>query len=194
MVIKKNIEKKEAKEIKKPVARKPRVVSEKKVKVAEPKKVPVPAPVPINAESSATVEKKLNFSSGSSVCLFTIGRRKEATARIRFLETGHGKIIVNGRDLKQYFGTTILREMVAAPLKLTNEEGNHDVEAKVAGGGIHGQAEAVRHGIARALVKWNPDFRPALKQAGFLKRDPRSKERKKFGHKKARRSPQWSKR
>lgn len=192
MVTKKIIEKKEVKEVKKTVARKPRTATKRKTKVAEPDMVS--APEPVKAENFIQVEEKIRPAGGSSGYLFTIGRRKEANARIRFMENGHGKVAVNGRDLKQYFGTAILREMVSAPLKLTNEEGNHDVEAKVVGGGIQGQAEAIRHGIARALVKWNPDFRPALKQAGFLKRDPRSKERKKFGHKKARRSPQWSKR
>lgn len=192
MVTKKTTEKKEVKEVKKPAVRKPRVVAEKKVKAAAPKIVPVAESVAAKVETP--MEKKPRPVASSSGCLFTIGRRKEAKARVRFMETGQGKFVVNGHDLKQYFGTAILREMVVAPLKLTNEEGSHDVEAKVVGGGVQGQAEAVRHGLTRALVKWNADFRPALKQAGFLKRDPRSKERKKFGHKKARRSPQWSKR
>lgn len=195
MVIKKTIEKKEVKEAKKLTVRKPRirVVEEKKIKAVAVETTSMAAPV-ADIQPITQVEKKKHSVIGSSECIFTIGRRKEAKARVRFMEIGHGKFIVNGRDLKQYFGTAILREMVVSPLKLTNEESNHDVEAKVVGGGIQGQAEAIRHGVTRALVKWNADFRPALKQAGFLKRDPRSKERKKFGHKKARRSPQWSKR
>ncbi|HRY36328.1 MAG TPA: 30S ribosomal protein S9 [Candidatus Magasanikbacteria bacterium] len=121
-----------------------------------------------------------------------VGRRKMATARVR-LDKGEGKIIVNGKELKQYF-TLSEQEIVLVPLKILGKEKDLNISAKVNGGGKNGQAKAVQHGIARALVKWNIDFKKSLKVAGLLTRDPRIKERKKPGLKKARRAPQWSKR
>ena len=122
-----------------------------------------------------------------------IGRRKEAVTRV-FLSKGQGNIEVNGKDYKQYFSLQYLQNQVELPLKTLQSLDKFDVKINAAGGGIKGQAEAAKLGIARALVELNPEFRPALKAVGVLKRDPRSVERKKFGHKKARRSFQFSKR
>ena len=123
-----------------------------------------------------------------------IGRRKEATARVRMMETGTGSITVNARPFEKYFPLAIMRDEITAPLKLVGQFDNHDFSIKVEGGGTQGQAGAVRHGFARVLLQWNAEFRPPLKKAGFLRRDPRAKERKKFGLKGARRAPQWAKR
>lgn len=122
-----------------------------------------------------------------------LGRRKSASARVR-IDRGTGKIIVNGKPLNEYFRHFIDQESIIAALKAVGKEKDLDISAKVQGGGIKGQAVAVRHGIARALVIWNEDLKKALKTIGFLTRDPRVKERKKPGLKKARRAPQWSKR
>ncbi|MCL4514795.1 MAG: 30S ribosomal protein S9 [Firmicutes bacterium] len=121
------------------------------------------------------------------------GRRKCAVARVRLLP-GKGKIEVNGKDLDNYFGRQVLRTIVRQPLKMTENEGKYDVIVNVDGGGTTGQAGAIRHGIARALLEVNGEFRAALKKAGFLTRDPRMKERRKYGLKKARKAPQFSKR
>ena len=121
------------------------------------------------------------------------GRRKNAIARVRLTE-GNGKITVNGKDLDEYFGIETLKVIVKQPLTVTNTVAKYDVIATVTGGGYTGQAGAVRHGIARALNEANIEFRPLLKSNGFLTRDPRMKERKKYGLKKARKAPQFSKR
>ena len=121
------------------------------------------------------------------------GRRKNAIARVRLTE-GSGKITINGKDIEEFFGMETLKVIVKQPLTVTNTTAKYDVIAKVTGGGFTGQAGAVRHGIARALNEANAEFRPALKQNGFLTRDPRMKERKKYGLKKARKAPQFSKR
>lgn len=122
-----------------------------------------------------------------------VGRRKEAVTRV-FISKGDGKITVNDKDYKTYFPLAYLQNQVEAPLKTTDSVGKFDIVVNAQGGGVKGQAEAVKLGIARALIEVNAEFRPALKAAGHLKRDPRSVERKKFGHKKARRSYQFSKR
>ena len=122
-----------------------------------------------------------------------VGRRKKAVARVR-LVPGEGKIVVNKRDIDNYFGLETLKMTVRQPLALTNVGGSFDVLVNVCGGGLSGQAGAIRHGISRALCKANPELRAALKAAGFLTRDPRMKERKKYGLKAARRAPQFSKR
>ena len=122
-----------------------------------------------------------------------VGRRKEAVTRI-FLSKGSGKITVNDKDYKEYFSLVYLQNQVELPMKTLQVADKYDVKINAAGGGMKGQAEAAKLGIARALVELNPESRPALKAAGVLKRDPRSVERKKFGHKKARRSFQFSKR
>lgn len=121
------------------------------------------------------------------------GRRKTAVARV-ILSTGAGKITINGKTLEGFFPTKILRVCVCQPLATTESLKKYDVYANVRGGGIVGQAEAVRHGIARALIKANEGMRVTLKSAGFLRRDPRMKERKKYGQKGARRRFQWTKR
>ena len=121
------------------------------------------------------------------------GRRKTSIARVRVLP-GTGKYIVNGQTLDQYFDYEILRREVQRPLELTKTAGKYDVIVKVEGGGFTGQAGAVRHGLSRALLQVDADFRPILKSAGFLTREPRMKERKKYGLKAARRAPQFSKR
>ena len=122
-----------------------------------------------------------------------VGRRKESVTRV-FLSKGDGKITVNDKDYKQYFSLVYLQNQVERPLKTIDALNKYDVKINATGGGYKGQAEAAMLGIARVLVEINPDSRPALKAAGLLKRDPRSVERKKFGHKKARRSYQFSKR
>ena len=121
-----------------------------------------------------------------------VGRRKKAIARVR-LVAGDGKVTINKRDIDNYFGLETLKMTVRQPLNLTNI-GNFDVMVNVKGGGLSGQAGAIRHGISRALCKSDPDLRATLKKAGFLTRDPRMKERKKYGLKAARRAPQFSKR
>jgi len=123
----------------------------------------------------------------------SVGRRKEAVTRV-FLSKGDGKITINDKDYKTYFSLVYLQNQVERPLKTVDMINKFDVKINAAGGGIKGQAEAAMLGIARVLLEVNPEFRPALKAAGLLKRDPRSVERKKFGHKKARRSFQFSKR
>ena len=122
-----------------------------------------------------------------------VGRRKKAIARVRLIP-GDGKIVINGRDIDNYFGLKTLKMTVRQPLALTSLEGRYDVLVNVCGGGLSGQAGVIRHGISRALVKADPELRPAIKKAGFLTRDPRMKERKKYGLKAARRAPQFSKR
>ena len=122
-----------------------------------------------------------------------VGRRKEAVTRV-FVSKGDGKITVNDKDYKNYFPLVYLQNQVERPFKSIDAVGKFDVKINASGGGLKGQAEAAMLGISRVLVEMNPDFRPALKAAGLLKRDPRSVERKKFGHKKARRSFQFSKR
>ncbi|MBO9199449.1 MULTISPECIES: 30S ribosomal protein S9 [Niastella] len=122
-----------------------------------------------------------------------VGRRKEAVTRI-WLSRGTGKITINDKDYKEYFSLVYLQNQVEMPLKAVQSLDKFDVKINAAGGGMKGQAEAAKLGIGRALIELNAEFRPALKAAGILKRDPRSVERKKFGHKKARRSYQFSKR
>ena len=121
------------------------------------------------------------------------GRRKSSVARVR-LVPGEGNIIINGRELKKYFGLKTMELIVNQPLELTETKGKYDVLVNVYGGGFSGQAGAIRHGISRALLKVDAELRSALKKAGFLTRDPREKERRKYGLKKARKASQFSKR
>ncbi len=121
------------------------------------------------------------------------GRRKEAVCRVRLMP-GSGQWVVNGRAIEDYLPSMTHRMIVAEPLRITNTEGRYDIIAKVEGGGVAGQTGALRHAISRALVGLDPDLRPALKRAGFLTRDAREKERRKYGLKKARKAPQYSKR
>ena len=121
------------------------------------------------------------------------GRRKDSVARVR-VYTGTGKVTINDRDIDNYFGLETLKLIVRSPLVLLGLEGKYDVVVRVSGGGVSGQAGAIRHGIARALLQHGDEMRPILKKAGLLTRDPRMKERKKYGLKAARRAPQFSKR
>ena len=126
--------------------------------------------------------------------VYGTGRRKSSVARVHVYQGGTGVITINGRDIDDYFGLDTLKMVVRQPLNTVSVLGKVDVEATVTGGGVSGQAGAIRHGIARALLKLDESYRPALKAAGFLTRDPRMKERKKYGLKAARRAPQFSKR
>jgi len=123
----------------------------------------------------------------------TTGRRKRAVARVR-LRPGTGTITVNGRPVTEYFPTATHRMILSEPLRLTNTDEVYDIDCSIDGGGVSGQAGALRHGIARALIELDPEMRPELKKAGFLTRDDRKKESKKDGLKKARKAPQYSKR
>ncbi|WP_019535622.1 30S ribosomal protein S9 [Paenibacillus ginsengihumi] len=129
----------------------------------------------------------------AQVQYYGTGRRKHSVARVR-LVPGEGRIVINKRDLDDYFGLETLKLIVKQPLNLTETLGQYDVLVNAHGGGVTGQAGAIRHGISRALLKADPEFRGPLKKAGFLTRDPRMKERKKYGLKAARRAPQFSKR
>ena len=129
----------------------------------------------------------------AQVTYYGTGRRKTSIARVR-LVPGEGKVTINGRDMEEYFGLKTLELIVRQPLELTETVGKYDVIASVKGGGTSGQAGAIRHGITRALMELDGDFRPALKKAGFVTRDPREKERRKYGLKKARKASQFSKR
>ena len=126
--------------------------------------------------------------------LYGTGRRKSSVARVHLFQGGTGAITINGRDIEEYFGLETLKMVVRQPLVSTETVGKVDIVATVEGGGVSGQAGALRHGISRALLLMSEDYRPILKKAGFLTRDPRMKERKKYGLKAARRAPQFSKR
>ena len=128
-----------------------------------------------------------------STRFYGTGRRKSSVARV-YVTPGSGKITINKKDIEDYFGLDTLKVIVRQPFAVTGTEGKYDVLVNVYGGGFTGQAGAIRHGIARALNEADEEFRPALKKAGFLTRDPRMKERKKYGLKAARRAPQFSKR
>lgn len=129
----------------------------------------------------------------ASARYYGTGRRKSSIARV-YLVPGTGKVVINKRDMDQYFGLETLKLIVRQPLELTETTDKFDVLVNVHGGGFTGQAGAIRHGISRALLQADADYRPVLKKAGFLTRDPRAKERKKYGLKAARRAPQFSKR
>lgn len=136
--------------------------------------------------AKTNLKKKIQF--------WGTGRRKKAIARVRLVPAGSGAIIINDRSLEEYFPMGTLQYIVKQPLKEVEAEGKYDVLVNVAGGGYTGQAGAIKLGIARALLEADPNTRAVLKKAGFLTRDPRAKERKKYGLKKARRAPQFSKR
>jgi small subunit ribosomal protein S9 len=129
----------------------------------------------------------------AQVQYYGTGRRKTSVARVR-LVPGEGRVVINDRDINEFFDLETLKAIVKQPLVETATEGSYDVLVNVKGGGYTGQAGAIRHGVSRALLEVDPDFRPALKRQGFLTRDPRMKERKKYGLKGARRAPQFSKR
>ena len=136
--------------------------------------------------AKANVKKKIQF--------WGTGRRKKAIARVRLIPAGSGNIVINDRSLEDYFPQGTLQYIVKQPIVLTSTESAYDIVVNVCGGGFTGQAGAIRHGISRALVTLNPEYRASLKAAGFMTRDPRMKERKKYGLKAARRAPQFSKR
>ena len=136
--------------------------------------------------AKATSKKKIQY--------WGTGRRKTAVARVRLLPSGTGAIIINGKSIDEYCSNEIDKQVIRQPLVLTDTVSSYDIMVNVCGGGYTGQAGAIRHGIARALIVADINLRPALKKAGFLTRDPRMKERKKYGLKKARRAPQFSKR
>ena len=136
--------------------------------------------------AKTSMKKKIQF--------WGTGRRKKAIARVRLLPAGSGAIVINDRALEDYFPQGTLQYIVKQPLNEVGADGKYDVKVNVMGGGLTGQAGAIRLGIARALLQSEPESRPALKKAGFLTRDPRAKERKQYGLKKARRAPQFSKR
>jgi small subunit ribosomal protein S9 len=123
----------------------------------------------------------------------SVGRRKRAVARVR-LYPGDGQFVINDKEIKEYFGRTRDRQEASAPLRLSNNEDRFNVSVLVKGGGITGQAQAIRHGVARALLRFEPDLKTLLRRAGYLTRDPREKERKKPGLKRARKAPQYTKR
>ena len=126
--------------------------------------------------------------------LYGTGRRKHSVACVRLFANGTGKITINDRDIDDYFGLETLKLIVRQPFSVTDTLGKFDIECKVIGGGVTGQAGAIRHGLSRAMLLVNDEYRAILKKAGFLTRDPRMKERKKYGLKAARRAPQFSKR
>jgi len=149
------------------------------------------------AEKSTKIEIKSKIKTikkDSGVYFEAVGRRKTSTARVRLFGKGDAEIIVNDKPMKMYFPTAEMQKVVEDPLVKMKVLDKFRITVKVSGGGIHSQSEAVRHGITRALIVFNSEFRARLKKAGFVTRDQRAKERRKFGLKKARKSPQWSKR
>ena len=155
----------------------------------KPKVTAAEKPASVEAEAVAVTE-----AAKPSAYIYALGRRKTSVARVRLRAEGSGTIKINGKDADAYFTTYELRNTIKNPLKISGQETGVDVTATVTGGGVKGQAEAVRLGISRALVALNPIYRKTLKKLGYLMRDPRKKERKKPGLKRARRAPQWSKR
>ena len=140
-----------------------------------------------------TEKKETKTKKTSGVYTETVGRRKTSIARVRFFAKSDGGILINDKKLNEYFPTEELRGIVESPIK-TAKMGKCEITVRLSGGGMHSQAEALRHGISRALILFNAELRGELKPLGFLMRDPRMKERRKFGLKKARKAPQWSKR
>lgn len=169
---------------------------------AAPKRPAAKRAAPVHAATKPTVHKttaaheatKTPAAQRSYNFISTVGRRKSAVARVRLHQNGTGKVMINERELTKYFPTFDQQNAALLPLKVTSMETSVDVGVKVAGGGSRGQADAVKHGIARALLLLNEDYRRPLRAAGCLTRDSRVKERKKYGLKKARRAPQFSKR
>jgi small subunit ribosomal protein S9 len=148
----------------------------------------------MNPDTKTEVRTDGKTEAKSSRYIQTVGRRKTSIARVRITSASKHSVLVNEKDLDTYFPTAELRSIVMAPLSTAKLLEKFKVTVIVSGGGIHSQAEALRHGLSRALIIYDLDLRKTLKPQGFLKRDPRAKERRKFGFKKARKSPQWSKR
>jgi len=172
----------------------------KKVRKPRVKKVKETVPEEIKAEPTVEVvdlpvtEESLDDKKNKIAFLQAVGRRKESIARVKLFKNGTGKVTINGKDVKEYLKSDLLIDIALGALTSVNQLKKIDLSAKVSGGGLHGQAEAIRLGTARGLLQLNPVFKKNLRKAGFLTRDPRMKERKKPGLKKARRAPQWSKR
>jgi small subunit ribosomal protein S9 len=179
-----------------PVVKKPAAHRAPVKRVAKAAVVAVKKPAPVKSKPAAAHTAPAGAASGkqSYDFLHTVGRRKSAIARVRLFPKGQGNVVVNNLELAKYFPTADYQQIVLDPLKLVGLEGKVDVRVMVAGGGKSGQAVAVRHGISRALLLLDPELRKNLRTAGFLTRDSRVKERKKYGLKKARRAPQFSKR
>lgn len=142
-------------------------------------------------EETQDTDKGMTF---NGTYYYANGKRKTAVARVRLYEKGQGRIVINGKPMKAYLSVSETHEVVKTPLRLTDNLKSFDISVMVAGGGPHSQADAIRHGISKALLEFDADLRPTLKKAGLLTRDSRIKERKKFGLKRARRAPQFSKR
>ena len=180
----------------KPAVKKPVEKTEKTEKPVKAEKVmneeKVEKTVAQKAEVSA--KKAKSVKKGNPSAYIATGRRKDSVARVRLIAGGTGKITINGRDIEQYFMLDTLKLIVRQPLKLTDTDGKYDIKVNVFGGGYTGQTGAIRQGISRALVKESETYKAELKKAGFLSRDSRMKERKKYGLKKARKAPQFSKR
>lgn len=181
-VVQKVVAESESKILKKKVKK-----ESKKLPKEEGVKVKVSKEMPLVRSAEITMEKKKSY-------LYAVGRRKEAIATVKLYKNGKGHITVNGKLYSEYFSTDELRQIVSSPLRSVGQADKVDIEARVFGGGLRGQAEAIRLGIARALIQLNINFKKNLRKAGFLTRDPRVKERKKYGLKRARRAPQWQKR
>ena len=165
------------------------VEKEVKVKKAAPKKAVV-----VKVAEETEPIKKAPAKATSGKYIEAVGRRKTSTARVRITESSKESVVINDKDVPTYFPTLDLQNIIAEAIEKSKVAGKFIITAKVVGGGIHSQAEAVRHGLSRAIVKFDEETRKRLKKLGFLKRDPRMKERRKFGLKKARKAPQWSKR
>ena len=145
-------------------------------------------------KEEAVVAKAPKVAKTAARYIEAVGRRKTSSARVRITESTKGGVTVNDKDVVTYFPTADLQNIVAEAIEKSKVAGKFTITVKVVGGGIHSQAEALRHGLSRAIVKFDEETRKRLKKLGFLKRDPRMKERRKFGLKKARKAPQWSKR
>lgn len=158
-------------------------------KIASKKKVAKVKPVVKEVKEKVKVPTKSKID-----YIFTVGRRKESVARVRYYSKGKGEITINNRDYKKYFTYFEFQNVILEPLNLTNKSGQGKFSIKVSGGGLRGQAESIRLGISRLILKIDPKLRPLLRSKKLLTRDPRVKERKKYGLKKARRAPQWQKR
>ena len=169
-----------------------KVVAPKAVKATEATETPVAAAKPAAKVVSKPTKTALPTRTGEF--FYAAGNRKTSVARVRLYAKGTGVIEVNGKKIEEYIKVPSKRDSIKAPLRITGHGSTFDITVKTSGGGISGQADAIRHGIAKALLAFDPTLRITLKRAGFLTRDPRMKERKKYGLHRARRAPQWSKR
>lgn len=180
-------------EVKKKIAKKP-VAKAHAVKPRAKKESSEEKPIVFEAEIDIKTQDDEPTSDKKNQYYRAVGRRKQAVAMVRLYKNGTGAVTVNGKTLKEFFKWDVWENNILAPLKTVGQADKLDVTATVRGGGLRGQADAIRLGISRALLLFNPVFRRGLKKVGFLKRDPRVKERKHYGLKKARRGPQWAKR